>query len=338
MFQARRESAIHGGADPRRDCMIMAVAPGIHVQQYKTPKTCIGQKKERFAMAEQKSCFIIMPITVPDSWLEKYRDEKEHFNHVLDCLFVPSVERAGFKPIPPKAKGSDLIHAGIIENLETADIVLCDMSCLNPNVFFEFGIRTSLNKPVCVVKDELTPKVPFDTGILNYQEYQSSLDSWLIKTEVEKLSKHLTASVERSKGQNTLWKYFGLRTEARAYEVEAGADSKLDYLALQIESMREKVDELSTAPGPYGELVSPAELADRISKTIRWRLPRDVRLRGVSAYPERGLVNVYYIGTWDARHRSSMVQLIRNKYDLDVDLVRMDSDPEGPDPTPAQSQ
>ena len=197
-------------------------------------------------MAEEKSCFIIMPITVPDSWLEKYRDEKEHFNHVLECLFVPSVERAGFIPLPPKAKGSDLIHAGIVENLETADIVLCDMSCLNPNVFFEFGIRTSLNKPVCVVKDEQTPKVPFDTGILNYQEYQSSLDSWLIKTEVQKLSKHLTTSVERSKGQNTLWKYFGLKTEARAYEVEAGTESKLDYLTLQVDSMREQLDGLSS--------------------------------------------------------------------------------------------
>jgi len=45
-----------------------------------------------------------------------------------------------------------LIHAEIIRNIENADLVLCDMSCLNPNVFFEFGIRTSLNKPVSVVK------------------------------------------------------------------------------------------------------------------------------------------------------------------------------------------
>jgi len=123
-------------------------------------------------MADKKHCFIIMPITTPDNMVDQYEHSggKDHFKHVLDCLFVPAVKEAGYEPIPPTTKGSDIIHAGIIQNLETADLVLCDMSSLNPNVFFEFGIRTSLNKPVCVVKDDLTKKVPFDTGIINHHE------------------------------------------------------------------------------------------------------------------------------------------------------------------------
>ncbi len=99
---------------------------------------------------EKKTRFIIMPITTPKAFLDTYRDGKEHFKHVLKCLFIPSVEAAGYTAIPPIAKGADLIHAVTIENLEKADLVLCDMSCLNPNVFFKFGIRTSSNKPVCV--------------------------------------------------------------------------------------------------------------------------------------------------------------------------------------------
>jgi hypothetical protein len=204
--------------------------------------------KGELTMPEQKNCFIIMPLTTPDTMFDKYRDGKDHFKHVLDCLFVPSIKQAGYNPIPPIAKGSDLIHADIINNLETADIILCDMSCLNPNVFFEFGIRTSLNKPVCVVKDELTQKVPFDTGILNYQEYQSSIDPWLIEAEIKRISDHIKTSVERSKGENTLWKYFGLKTEAAAYRGEIGADDKLEYLTMQIDSMREKIDTLAKRP------------------------------------------------------------------------------------------
>jgi len=118
-------------------------------------------------MSDSQKCFIIMPITTPDSMIEKYRDGEEHFSHVLECLFFPGIEKAGYKPISPKVKGSDLIHANIIKELETAEMVLCDMSCLNPNVFFEFGIRTALNKPMCIVKDEFTSKVPFDTAILS---------------------------------------------------------------------------------------------------------------------------------------------------------------------------
>lgn len=193
-------------------------------------------------MAEKKSCFIIMPITTPEFITDEYRDEDEHFKHVLDCLFIPSIEKAGYKPIPPKVKGSDIIQAEIIKNLETSDLVLCDMSCLNPNVFFEWGIRTSLNKPVCVVKDEITEKVPFDTSILNYQEYASSLEPWILDKEISKLSDHLLASQERSKGNNTLWKYFGFRSEAQPSEGIDGTDDKLDYLALQIESLRKKIE------------------------------------------------------------------------------------------------
>ena len=71
--------------------------------------------------------------------------------------------------MPPTASGSDLIHAKIIKNLETADLVLCDMSALNPNVFFEFGMRTALNKPAL---DDATTRrcdcadfgVPIDLG------------------------------------------------------------------------------------------------------------------------------------------------------------------------------
>ncbi|NTV68159.1 MAG: hypothetical protein HGB06_10895 [Chlorobaculum sp.] len=160
-------------------------------------------------MADYKSCFIIMPITVPEVVKDRYRDGCEHFKHVLECLLMPAVEKAGFRAIPPLARGSDLIHAEIIKQLETTDLVLCDMSALNPNVFFEFGIRTSLNKPVCVVKDDLTKHIPFDTGIINFHEYLSALEPWDLTKEINVLSEHIKTSYERSEGRNTLWKYFG---------------------------------------------------------------------------------------------------------------------------------
>jgi hypothetical protein len=196
-------------------------------------------------MATEKTCFIIMPITTPDNMRDKYRDGEEHFKHVLQCLFIPSIEKAGFKAIPPIAKGSDLIHAGIVNNLETSDLVLCDMSCLNANVFFEFGIRTALNKAVCIVKDEFPINVPFDTGILNHQEYQSSLDSWHLKTGIDNLVEHIKASDERSKGINNLWKYFGLKNEAEPYKGESKMDNRLAMLGFQIDSLNKKIDSIT---------------------------------------------------------------------------------------------
>ncbi len=274
-------------------------------------------------MAEQKSCFIIMPITTPEPWVDKYRDGKEHFKHVLECLFIPSVEKAGYKPIPPMAKGSDLIQANIISNLETAEIVLCDMSCLNPNVFFEFGIRTALNKPVCVVKDELTPKVPFDTAILNYQEYESSLEPWLIDAEIKKTSEHLRTSAERSKDVNTLWKYFGLKTEAKAYEVEAGAESKLDYLALQIESMGERIDTLvSEAAGRRGSFSARDEGLLLVADFVKGLFPKGRAYSGVGVTGP-GVITVFYRGELAEEAREVIKRAAAEKFKVKLLFERV---------------
>lgn len=266
----------------------------------------------RFKMADEKECFIIMPITTPDIFLEKYRDEKEHFKHVLDCLFMPSIEKAGYKPIPPKAEGSDLIQANIINNLEKSDLVLCDMSCLNPNVFFEFGIRTSLNKSVCVVKDELTDKVPFDTSILNYQIYQSKLETWQIEEEITKLSEHITKSFERSKGENTLWKYFGMKSKAAPYEAVGGSDEKLEYLSLQIESMRDKMNVLSErlpTSSLYEEEIE--NNIDKVFDIIRRKVPKSVVVRGMSVFGDEIVVD--HIGYWPIAQKG-LLQNVLERY------------------------
>jgi hypothetical protein len=124
-----------------------------------------------------------MPITTPKEHIGLYQNDSKHFLHVLDCLFIPALENAGFEPIPPKTTGSDVIHADIIQKLSSCELVLCDMSILNPNVFFEFGIRTALNKSVVLVIDDKTEPIPFDTGIINFHKYDSSLASWILDKE-----------------------------------------------------------------------------------------------------------------------------------------------------------
>ena len=124
-------------------------------------------------MADKKSCFIIMPISTPENLVETYKGDKDHFEHVLDGLFVPAIKAAGLKPIPPKSKGSEIIQGDIIKKIQTADMLLCDMSALNANVFFELGIRTATNRPVALVKDTKTKNenVPFDLGSVNHHTY-----------------------------------------------------------------------------------------------------------------------------------------------------------------------
>jgi hypothetical protein len=172
-----------------------------------------------------------MPITTPSDRLADYDNDPDHFLHVQEHLFVPAIEKAGFEAVPPAAQGSDFIHAGIISNLEQSDLVLCDMSTLNANVFFELGIRTALNLSTCMVRDGLPGRVPFDVGIINYHTYNPSLQPWIVKDELPKLVTHIEQTIARGPN-NSLWRHLGLTQKASPPIEENPIEAKLD-LALQ---------------------------------------------------------------------------------------------------------
>ena len=155
---------------------------------------------------------------------------------------------AGFTPVTPVAEGADMIHARIIKNLETADLVLCDMTSLNPNVFFELGIRTALNKPACLVRDDLTRRIPFDLSVVNYHTYSSKLRPWDIDEQIRQLSDHIKKTVETHDNQNSLWRLFGLSTRASAPKGDGGEADKLEFLAMQFEALRKSVTQQHAQP------------------------------------------------------------------------------------------
>jgi len=69
---------------------------------------------------------------------------------------------------------SGLIHKRIVQGLYNSDIVICDVSCKNPNVMFELGMRLAFDKPTIIIKDDKT-NYSFDTGGIEHIEYPRDL-------------------------------------------------------------------------------------------------------------------------------------------------------------------
>jgi len=216
--------------------------------------TIIAKKKNR------EKCFIIMPITTPKHLVERYKGDPAHFSHVLNHLFVPALENAGFEPISPKSSGSDIIQAEIIKHLSSCDLVLCDMSILNPNVFFEFGIRTALNRSVALIVDDQTQTLPFDTSIINFYQYKSSLDVWSITTEIKDLAKHVKTAYEKTMDHNALWKYFGVAQTGVFKPEESSIGEKIDLLMKEVAGLKRQ---------PQGALPTPFDLPKSAVKWFR---------------------------------------------------------------------
>lgn len=174
------------------------------------------------------TCFVAMPISIPKTADNKY--EENHFTHIYNHLFAPVIDRLKYKPISPESKGSEIIQADIVRNIHSADLVLCDLSTLNANVFFEFGISTALDKPVCLVADNATPDFPFDTAIINRHKYESVLRIWNIEEEREKLFLHMNETIEKANGRNSLWRHFGIEATGKLNPESYTESEKIDYL------------------------------------------------------------------------------------------------------------
>lgn len=244
-------------------------------------------------------CFVAMPLTTPSEAVDSYGGDAEHFLHVLDHLFAPAVEKAGYQVSRPVMTGADVIQAEIIKNLEEADLVLVDISRHNPNVFFELGIRTALDRPVALVRDDETVALPFDTSILNTHTYLSGLAPWSLHAEIDKLAAHIVASADRSDGGNRLWKYFGLTQ--RAAPPAPGADpmaAKVDLLVEQMSQLLIREPERGEPPFPTREtpLIDSPRL-NALAKQIVAELSHEgVKVKGVSILQD-GTVQISSDGT-----------------------------------------
>jgi hypothetical protein len=181
-----------------------------------------------------KTCFVAMPITTPEAYTAKLGDPN-HFSHVLTHLFTPALQAAGLKVIAPSVTGSEIIHAEIIKNLEQADFVLCDLSDLNPNVLYELGIRTSLDRPVMHVRDDLTGKIPFDIAAINTHTYDSSLTPWSLASEIPRLTDFIKGVTGNGNPGNAMWRYFGLTKRGTPSEPGANpVEEKLDLVLREL--------------------------------------------------------------------------------------------------------
>lgn len=210
------------------------------------------------------NCFIIMPITTPKELVQTYGGDKDHFVNVLEHLFVPAIQKADLNPVRPIAEGQDLIHERIITNVEKAGLVLCDMSTLNPNVFFELGIRTAVNKRVCMVKDDKTPKIPFDTGLVNCHTYDPSLSMVTGKEQIESLAEHIKKVLD-AEDLNPLWERFSLAARAEFTKAQPGQDPRMELVLEKVDSIAARMDgRAGDVPPP----LDPKEADGRVDEIL----------------------------------------------------------------------
>lgn len=114
------------------------------------------------------ACGVIMPISATSN-----HDEK-HWASV-QTLLHRGIRAAGLQPHNVWEGVNDRISKRIVSNIFRQDIVVADISDLNPNVMLEVGLRLASKKPIVIVFEE-GGKIPFDIADVGALPYPGDLN------------------------------------------------------------------------------------------------------------------------------------------------------------------
>lgn len=156
-----------------------------------------------------------MPIgPLGDYPAEHWEQVKKILTLAMDSSVAPSFSTR----LVSEANETAIIHRTIVQNVAHMDVVICDVSGLNPNVMFELGLRLASGGCAVIVKDEKT-KFTFDAHPIEHLEYESSL-GW---QSVEKFKQDLVKKVRDTynawlKDGSTFHKAFGPIGPPKGYQ------------------------------------------------------------------------------------------------------------------------
>lgn len=118
----------------------------------------------------KKTCFVIMPFGSSSP------EFKKKFDGVYKGIIVPAVQEAGYEPIREDISATPgSIPKSIVKKLAESQVVIADLTGINPNVFYELGIRHVFSKSGTVLIISKGETIPFDNASHRVIQYTNEL-------------------------------------------------------------------------------------------------------------------------------------------------------------------
>jgi len=133
-------------------------------------------------------CFLLMPFAQATPRGSKYKTlGKAELDTIYD-LHRHILAKEGYAV--RRSEGAGDILRDIVLDLDRAELVVADLTGLNPNVMYELGIRHGFTKKTILCTQDIT-ELPFDLRSYHCVEY-----GWITKAEKKKLEEDIRRTVK----------------------------------------------------------------------------------------------------------------------------------------------
>ncbi len=135
------------------------------------------------SVSSEDTCFVVMPFAGPHG---TYYDQ----------IYKSAIEKAGLRPVRADAEifGAGKIMDQVWRGINTAKILVAELTTRNPNVFYELGLAHALRKPVVLVSSNEND-VPFDLHHIRVIYYNIDDPFWGKKL-IEKVAENILSAIK----------------------------------------------------------------------------------------------------------------------------------------------
>ena len=186
-------------------------------------------------MRQRKKCFVIMPVSKTKSCTTR------QWTNIFDEMIKPAVvgSKLGFTCERSKPRTGNLIK-DILNKLNMADVVIADLTDMNPNVFYELGVRHTLrNRTILIAQDmKYVPSDLRSYWVIIYKKGLSGLQDF--KNKIRGTMKEMMNNPE--KPDNPVEDFLGEKNISLLSQERSGNSRKLTALVGELSYNMSLVD------------------------------------------------------------------------------------------------